>query len=80
MKGKEKEQMKRNKITKSPQEGNKLEQCDLSLTFFVMYRAVGENECNSQQFLYINHIGGAHFLKLVVKVASCSDNLLTSLL
>lgn len=70
MKVKEKGQMKRNKITSSPPKGNKLEQCGSSLSFFVMYRAVGENERKSQQFSYINYIGGTHFSNMVVKMAS----------
>lgn len=80
MKVKEKGQMKRNKITSSSPKGNKLEQHDSSLTFLVMYRAVGENEHKSQQFSYINYIGYTHFSNMFVKMASCSGNLLMSLL
>lgn len=80
MKGKEKGQISRNQMTNPPPKGNKLEQHDSSLTFFVMYRAVGENECKLQQLLYANFIGGSHFSKLVLEMALCSDNLLTSLL
>lgn len=74
MKGKEKGQMKRNKITSPPPKGNKHEQHHFSLTFFVLYRAIGEHEHKSQQFLYIHYIGGAHISKLVVKMALCSAN------
>lgn len=80
MKGREKGQIRRNQMTNPPPKGNNLEQHDSSLTFFVMYRAVGDNELRSQQFLYTNYIGGSHFSKLVLEMALCSGNLLTSLL